>query len=63
MTERAMSMNAPEKQPGQVRLTHEQAKSRRARNLAIGLSIGFFAVLFYAITVVKLGPGVLTGGQ
>ena len=41
-------------------LTPEQAKSRRARNIAIGLAVGAFVVLFYAVTVVKLGPGVLS---
>jgi len=40
-------------------LTPEQAKSRRQRNLAIGLAVGFLVLLFYAVTIVKLGPGVL----
>ncbi|MGP0057928.1 MAG: hypothetical protein ACLPID_01365 [Beijerinckiaceae bacterium] len=42
-----------------VRLTPEQAKSRRQRNLAIGLAVGFFVLLFYVVTIAKLGPGVL----
>lgn len=42
-----------------VTLTPEQAKSRRQRNLAIGFAIGFLVLLFYAVTIVKLGPGVL----
>jgi hypothetical protein len=55
-------------QPGEVRseegivLTPEQTRSRRARNIAIGLAIGFFALLFYAVTIAKLlhfGPGFL----
>ncbi len=33
-------------------------RNRRRRNLAIGLAVAFLAVLFYAITIVKLGPGV-----
>jgi hypothetical protein len=43
-------------------LTPEQLRSRRARNIAIGLAIGFFALLFYAVTIAKLihfGPGFL----
>ncbi|MGA2044532.1 MAG: hypothetical protein ABSG83_14310 [Roseiarcus sp.] len=40
-------------------LTPEQARNRRLRNIAIGLCIGLLAALFYAITIVKLGPGVL----
>ncbi|ACK50209.1 hypothetical protein Msil_1240 [Methylocella silvestris BL2] len=42
-----------------VKLTPEQEKSRRQRNLALALAIGFFVVLFYVVTVVKLGPAVL----
>jgi hypothetical protein len=38
-------------------LTPEQLKSRRQRNVAIGLAIGFFVLLFYAVTMVKLDPG------
>jgi hypothetical protein len=41
-------------------LTPAQQNSRRQRNLAIGLAVGFFAVLFYVVTIVKLGPGVLS---
>jgi high-affinity Fe2+/Pb2+ permease len=40
-------------------LTERQLRNRRLRNLAIGLSVGLLAALFYAITIVKLGPGVL----
>jgi hypothetical protein len=42
-----------------VSLTPAQQKSRRARNIAIGLALGLFALLFYVVTIVKLGPGVL----
>ena len=42
-----------------VALTPSQQKSRRARNIAIGLALGLFALLFYVVTLVKLGPGVL----
>lgn len=38
-----------------VVLTPQQAKSRRARNVAIGLLIGALVVLFYVITIAKLG--------
>ena len=40
-------------------LTEEQKRRRRARSIAIALSLGVFVVLFYAVTVVKLGPAVL----
>ncbi len=41
-----------------VVLTPEQERSRRARNIAIGVTIALLAVLFYAITVVRLGGAV-----
>jgi hypothetical protein len=50
---------ASEKDMQGVTLTPEQQKSRRQRNIAIGLAVGFFVVLFYVVTIAKLGPGVL----
>jgi len=51
----------PEHQvPTGIVLTPEALKSRRQRNLAIGLAVGFFALLFYAVTIAKLGPGILS---
>jgi hypothetical protein len=41
-----------------VNLTPEQARSRRARNIAIGLAVAGFMALFYVITIVKLGGAV-----
>jgi hypothetical protein len=41
-----------------VVLTPEQARSRRARNIAIGVTVALLAVLFYAVTLVKLGGAV-----
>ena len=38
-------------------LTPEQESSRRARNVAIGVTIALLAVLFYVVTIVKLGGG------
>lgn len=40
-------------------LTPEQLKRRRARNIAIASVLGFLALLFYVVTIVKLGPNVL----
>jgi len=42
-----------------VALTPRQLRNRRLRNIAIGLSVALLAALFYAVTIVKLGPGVL----
>lgn len=41
-----------------VVLTPEQARSRRARNIAIAVTVALLAVLFYALTLVKLGGAV-----
>lgn len=40
-------------------LTEEQKRRRRARSLAIGFALGALVLLFYVVTIVKLGPGVL----
>ena len=40
-------------------LTEEQKRRRRARSIAIALALGALVLLFYAVTIVKLGPGVL----
>jgi hypothetical protein len=41
-------------------LTDEQKRRRRARNIAIALVLGGLVVLFYVLTIVKLGPSVLS---
>lgn len=53
----ADELNAAREQDGVV-LTKEQARSRRARNIAIGLAVALFAALFYAVTIAKLGGAV-----
>ncbi len=39
-------------------LTEDQARRRRARNVAIGFVLAGLVVLFYLITVFKLGANV-----
>jgi hypothetical protein len=46
--------------PNGIVLTEEQKRRRRARSIAIALSLGALVLLFYVITIVKLGPSVLT---
>jgi len=41
-----------------IKLTERQQRARRARSIAIAVSLGVLAVLFYIVTLVK-GPGVL----
>ena len=45
--------------PPVSQLTPAQLRSRRSRNIALGLVIGGLVALFYVVTIVKLGPGVL----
>ena len=45
--------------PPVPRLSDAEAKRRRSRSIAIGLALGFLVLLFYAVTIVKLGPQVL----
>ena len=37
-------------------LTPEEAKRRRRRSIAIAVTLGLLVLLFYAITIAKLGP-------
>jgi hypothetical protein len=48
----------PEQRDGVV-LTEEQRRRRRVRSIALGLVLAALAVLFYVVTVVKLGPSIL----
>ncbi|WP_156911976.1 hypothetical protein [Kaistia adipata] len=43
-----------------VRLTPEQKKRQRARSIAIAAVLVALVVLFYVVTIVKMGPGVIT---
>ena len=42
-------------------LTPAQLRNRRLRNIAIALCVGFLAALFYALTIVRMGPGMFSG--
>jgi hypothetical protein len=44
-------------------LTPEEQKRRRARSLAIALALGALALLFYVVTMAKLGPQILNRGM
>jgi hypothetical protein len=39
-------------------LSLQQLKSRRARNIAIGIAVGLLCLLFYVVTIAKLGVAV-----
>jgi hypothetical protein len=40
-----------------IKLTEAQKKSRRGRNVALGLVLAGLVVIFYAITIIKIGTG------
>jgi hypothetical protein len=45
--------------PDELVLTPEQRRRQRARSIAIAFALAGLVVLFYVVTIVKLGPGVL----
>lgn len=40
-------------------LTAADRRRRRQRSIALALALGLLVALFYAVTIAKLGPGVL----
>jgi hypothetical protein len=42
-----------------IKLTDEQKKKRRSRSIAIALVLAALVVLFYVVTIVKMGPDIL----
>lgn len=48
-------MTAPAEEPGQP----DPKRRQRARSLAIALTLGGLVVLFYLVTIVKMGPAIL----
>jgi hypothetical protein len=42
-----------------IRLTEEERRRRRRRSIAIGLALAGVVVLFYLLTIVKLGPDIM----
>lgn len=56
---RPRSVAVSQIEPDKVVLTPEQKRRQRARSIAIALALGALVLLFYFVTIVKLGPGVL----
>lgn len=42
-----------------VQLTDDQKKRQKSRSVAIAWILGLLVVIFYAITLVKMGPGII----
>lgn len=41
-----------------VELTEQQKKARRSRSVALAIVLAGLAVLFYVVTIIKIGPGI-----
>lgn len=41
-----------------VELTEQQKKARRSRSVALGIVLAVLAILFYVVTIIKVGPGI-----
>jgi hypothetical protein len=48
----------PMTEDDEIELTPEQKRRRRNRNIAIALALGGLVVLFYLITIVRIGGNV-----
>jgi hypothetical protein len=48
-------------EPTGIRLTPEQLRARRSRSIAIALALGAFVLVIFAVTIVRLGSGVING--
>lgn len=45
--------------PAPAPLDEEALKRRRRRSVALGLVLGGLVLIFYVLTIVKMGPGIL----
>lgn len=54
-----MSQTSLAMDDNRIHPTDEQRRRQRARSIAIAVALGVMAVLFYLVTIVRLGPGVL----
>lgn len=54
-----VSANRDDKPEPRVVLTPEQLRARNRRNVAIAVTVAFLVLLFYVVTIAKLGPAVL----
>jgi hypothetical protein len=43
----------------QVELTEQQKKARRSRSVALAVVLAVLVIIFYAVTIVKIGPQIL----
>ena len=55
-----MADNAPD---DVVKLTDDQIRARRRRNVALGLALAGFMVLIFMLTIVRLGQNITAGAS
>jgi hypothetical protein len=53
------SPNTPETRDDGAKQQALLARRRRTRSIAIALALGALVLLFYLVTIAKLGPGVM----
>jgi hypothetical protein len=41
-----------------VELTEQQKKARRSRSVALAVVLALLVVMFYVVTIIKIGPGI-----
>ena len=56
------TMDEQQSQPG-IKLTEQQQRARRSRSIAIALALGAFVIVIFAVTMVKLGSGTMSGAD
>ena len=61
MTMSGITERAHKPEGTRIKLTPEQLSARRARSIAIALALGAFVLVIFAVTMVRLGSGALTG--
>jgi hypothetical protein len=61
MTTATETIDEQEQPPPGVKLTEQQLLARRSRSIAIALALGAFVIVIFAVTMVKLASGRLSG--
>lgn len=46
-----------------VRLTDRQKRARRSRSIAIAVALATLVIIFYIVTIVRIGPNMFKGGM
>jgi hypothetical protein len=63
MSSASHTMEEQQRPQSGIKLTEQQLRARRARSIAIALALGAFVIVIFAVTMVKLSSGTLSGGD